>query len=976
MQSTSVLVDSAPGGRPEPRTAHRLRESERVGGGGGDQAFASNYSYEFSTENLAPPESFNTLRWRRPGGAPGVGLEEDGLYVDPSPSNSGWGGVHRLLHLDLASPPSRRLTRLGGHCGIRGLAAVLALCGGGICQAIPPQILAIEPTTFVQGTVPQPDLVLTGSNFVVGIPSSTNRPTVTLTDEGGAEYSSQADVNFSGTTVTLKPTQLNLLPAPPGVYDVTVSRPDGESYTLPAGFSIIDTEPEPEGIHLKVRSVWGGPVTDVDVVGDTAYVAAGRRLVILDAADPTDSDYLTELGSLAIMPGVEGVVVRDGYAFLAAAKPYRFCVADISDPTDPKMVWAPSVGNQLSRDVFLYGNFAYVLGAAGGDDVFEISDPINVAHLGLGPDQSAEAMAIAGDLLYVCEDSPNGMLRVYDLSTDPVNPTLRGSVNTGGWRTTDIAIDGAYAYVAAKNDNPPNSVYVVDVSDPAAPVVIGSDDGFIQSLPAGLAVSGGFVYVADDISGAPENWALSEGLVILDAGTDPANPTRVGSFKTHGNVRGVKIIENRAYLFDDGEGLIVLDLSDPTSPVRLGNYHSPAVMRQMVKSGDHLFVADAWNGFTVLDVADPAAPDVVGVYLAEHYNDLGLETWGIDVKNDTVYLGAGYLGLEMVDVSSPTSPELLGAYRFESSLDPSSRIAGVTVSGSIAHVGFTECFCEPGFCACDGIFLNLDVGDPQDIFEVGRVSVGAGPLPASRIAVSDQGIAFLAHQSLYPSGSSQVTIDTSDPTEPTVIHTGVDPAADVALDGNTLFIADDSNFLDPHVQGLWIQDVAVPANPVDQVLVDETYQLGGGVVLDQAYAVATQNQHVYVAGRGEFPEGGGIGVAYLLDATDPTSPVLLDASPNVGSDSSSVCVDEPHAFITNTFQGPNHPAIGLVILEAGGLNPADLDGDGLAGVIDLLVLLGHWGTCPDSCPPACIGDIDADCNVGVIDLLILLANWD
>ncbi len=54
--------------------------------------------------------------------------------------------------------------------------------------------------------------------------------------------------------------------------------------------------------------------------------------------------------------------------------------------------------------------------------------------------------------------------------------------------------------------------------------------------------------------------------------------------------------------------------------------------------------------------------------------------------------------------------------------------------------------------------------------------------------------------------------------------------------------------------------------------------------------------------------------------------------------------------------------------------PGDLDGDGLVGVPDLLILLSAWGPCADPCPP-CDADLDGDCTVGVPDLLILLGNW-
>lgn len=54
--------------------------------------------------------------------------------------------------------------------------------------------------------------------------------------------------------------------------------------------------------------------------------------------------------------------------------------------------------------------------------------------------------------------------------------------------------------------------------------------------------------------------------------------------------------------------------------------------------------------------------------------------------------------------------------------------------------------------------------------------------------------------------------------------------------------------------------------------------------------------------------------------------------------------------------------------------PADLNGDGVVDVIDLLILLGDWGACPPP-PDACPGDLDQDGSVDVLDLLDLLAHW-
>jgi len=53
--------------------------------------------------------------------------------------------------------------------------------------------------------------------------------------------------------------------------------------------------------------------------------------------------------------------------------------------------------------------------------------------------------------------------------------------------------------------------------------------------------------------------------------------------------------------------------------------------------------------------------------------------------------------------------------------------------------------------------------------------------------------------------------------------------------------------------------------------------------------------------------------------------------------------------------------------------PGDLDGDGVIGISDLLILFANWGMCGNctNCP----ADLDDDCAVGTSDLLILFANW-
>ncbi|MCH8165871.1 MAG: hypothetical protein IH889_09715 [Planctomycetes bacterium] len=80
--------------------------------------------------------------------------------------------------------------------------------------------------------------------------------------------------------------------------------------------------------------------------------------------------------------------------------------------------------------------------------------------------------------------------------------------------------------------------------------------------------------------------------------------------------------------------------------------------------------------------------------------------------------------------------------------------------------------------------------------------------------------------------------------------------------------------------------------------------------------------------------------------------------------------------ITNPGDPATTPAVEIDAFSdvAPEVNPADLNQDGIVGIVDLLILLAAWGPCPDP-PEPCPADLDGDGTVGILDLLILLASW-
>jgi hypothetical protein len=79
-------------------------------------------------------------------------------------------------------------------------------------------------------------------------------------------------------------------------------------------------------------------------------------------------------------------------------------------------------------------------------------------------------------------------------------------------------------------------------------------------------------------------------------------------------------------------------------------------------------------------------------------------------------------------------------------------------------------------------------------------------------------------------------------------------------------------------------------------------------------------------------------------------------------------------YVGGGYSNYNTGAEGVAVFKYDALvTTGDLDGDGVVGVNDFLILLGAWGPCGDCA--GCPADLDGDCQVGVNDFLILLAFW-
>ena len=676
--------------------------------------------------------------------------------------------------------------------------------------------------------------------------------------------------------------------------------------------------------ELPTLGAWGGQVwsvfIDEAVDPDTAYVCAGRRLVILNVADPAN---IVELGSIVFGRKVCDVKVRDGYAFVGAGdKPESFCVVDVSAPASPTLVWQFEVHLTSFKaiEVDLYGNYAFVRGGTGGNDLwaFDISDP---AHPVVWPWQITAGegyfgpcgIQIVGDLMYLVDSF--WQLRVLDLSADPMHPTQLavlplpgGDVNEYG---ESIAVVGDYAYCTREYAG--GGPAVVDISDPANPVALGMypDANWAKDV----AVAGDLAYVADWRGG----YNQPGGLRILDV-SDPSDPTLVNTVETHGAVWRVQLYGDRAYVGDDGEGLLIYDLSNPTAPMQVGHWHSPAYLRKAVRVGDLLYVTDQWNGFTILDVSDPARAEVVGIHQTSTASGRWGDNWAIEVRGDLAYLAAGFGGLEVVNVSNPAQPLLAGVFPFDAGL----RACGLRLSGDICHVGV-----QPNV---GGYLVNFDIADPADIVDVGFTWFLSAPLTIAPI--TGTGIARFARGSI---GGHLTNANTIDPANPYEVFEAGPGGIDIASAGDAVYLANSST--SAGIGGVYAWTVHADGSAT---------QTGSWTVPNRAlYGVSVQGDRVYAINGGSS--------FYELDRDTLT---LLTQAPVPGP--RHVLASGRYAYVTSYAQG-------LTILELQAATPGDFTADGDCDLLDFAAFQVCFDGGLSSPGSECLfadldndGDIDAD----------------
>lgn len=252
---------------------------------------------------------------------------------------------------------------------------------------------------------------------------------------------------------------------------------------------------------------------------------------------------------------------------------------DVSDPRDPEVYF--SLPSEIPHyDVHVSGDIALVSGGGHGLLIYQLTDPHPwlVAQVPT-PDWLEEAEAHDGVAWLAVGDA--GLIAV-DIS-DPSDPRVLSQtpLRAGAWT---IAIRWPLAYVGAWG-----VLAIVDIADPAAPVVLGEELTFGSATYA--------IELWDDLAFVAAN---HDGMAILSI-ADPESPALMSWIDT-GRAVDLSVDGHVVYVADDSTGLDVINVADPSKPYLAGSLEWDSGTSRYVAGAEGIaYVTNGPPGLSIID---------------------------------------------------------------------------------------------------------------------------------------------------------------------------------------------------------------------------------------------------------------------------------------------------------------------------------------------------------------------------------------
>ena len=280
--------------------------------------------------------------------------------------------------------------------------------------------------------------------------------------------------------------------------------------------------------------------------------------------------------------------------------------------------------------------------------------------------------------------------------------------------------------------------------------------------------------VADDLAAL----ATSGGLVLMDV-AEPGEPRRLGALPLTGGAGAVVLRGARAFVACGAEGLVIVDVADPATPREAGRLDTDGgVLDVLLLEGDRALVADGTMGLALVDLSEPAAPKLI------RRLDTGGYPRSLARHPEGALAAAGNAGLVVVRLPSEGAPYVAG------------RLVSRDARAVVVADGGATAFLADGA----GGLVRVDLTHLDAPREAARYPLRPGEV-RDVVVVSGSTLAL----AMGRAGLRVVELRGERLRELASLELDR-PAVELALDGRTLFVANDSG-------GLAVVDLSRPERP-------------------------------------------------------------------------------------------------------------------------------------------------------------------
>ncbi|UCD95339.1 MAG: T9SS type A sorting domain-containing protein [Candidatus Zixiibacteriota bacterium] len=379
--------------------------------------------------------------------------------------------------------------------------------------------------------------------------------------------------------------------------------------------------------------LWPEP-SDIWVEQNLAYCSFTNGLMILNVSDVVQPDTLSTL-FLSAPSGSLAQLFKSGDYVYFANGPAGLYVIDVTDPTNPSLA-----GRRYARDhangVWVSDTLAYMADGDSGIVILKVRNPASPVQLGRYQTPGrATSIVVQGDLAFA--SCNYGGLEIIDVG-DLTNPT-----QITHWPTTkvinDVAVNDTLLYVPHIESYGTSIMEILNIADPAAPVVLGSYEK-VGVWDRDIILNDTVVFFLGDIVNV----------------SIPASPVKIGEFTSSSRPFYGLSLEGTLLFGASHRDLVIYDVSDLSAPSVVGLYdYADRLHSDNVVLKDTLAFVATPSVVWILNVSNPLEPTVAAVYRDDGGGSRGRFTTGLAVQDNLLF----YNDL-ILDVSDPASVTLLG----------------------------------------------------------------------------------------------------------------------------------------------------------------------------------------------------------------------------------------------------------------------------------------------------------------------------